>query len=98
MDKKTKSMRLFEQETHIGWYSTVCIFKSVPDSIYQGRTTSQEICALAVALNAQYQAGRASTKAEVIDDCPTDGAVWVGPINKSIEWKKQGENLITKIA
>jgi hypothetical protein len=98
MDKKSKAMQIFEKETHTGWWTTECIFKAVPQSLYSGRTTAREIVDIAIALNAQYQSGRSSAKAEVIDDCPTDGAVWVGPINKSIEWKKEGENLITKIA
>jgi len=56
--------------------------------------TGKQLALVMTAINTAYHAGRASTGAEVHDDCKRDGAVWIEALGRSISWREADGRLI----
>lgn len=58
----------------------------IPERLWD-RLTSSELALVIEVADRSYHNGRASTGAEVIDDSPTNGAVWINTLDAMIEWQ-----------
>lgn len=55
--------------------------------------TGWQLGRLMDAITKAYLSGRASTGADVYDDNPLDGAVWINCLSRSIEWRDTNGSL-----
>ena len=95
---QTKIERLIAKgHWHKGPVTTKAVLEQIPQALIPTLSSTQ-LAMIADAINTAYHAGRASAGAEVIDESPTDGAVWINCINRAIEWHgKAGQELIAKL-
>jgi hypothetical protein len=73
------------------------IWEQIPESLIE-QLTSKQLAAVMCLMDKSYHNGKKAAGAEVVDNCPTDGAVWINCIKKMIEWKVVSDKTTISIA